>query len=1021
MRRIVVWAGLRAAMALSLMGLCAGAHPQEEESNLWAQATLYRDEWGVPHVYAQTPRGLGFAFGYAQAEDHCEPMLLAYRAATGRLAEVKGESAAASDAFALRMGHGELAQRALPLVDDITRALCEGFALGVNSWMAANLDKLPDWAEGIAPWEVLALWHAFMTAQAPLDIPGATVPPRAMESANAWAVAGLHTPEGQSVLVVNPHEFYAGPFLWTEAHLVIDDYNVYGATLYGLPVILMGHNPALGWGLGPAAADTADVFERTAQQGPKKAAKELGAAPDTSAEQELLLEYYSKAKPYYVRQGERLEERLEPVHLTETGPIIESGGTIFLWRIAGYGQFGGLRQLLEMGRAANLAQFQEALLWQQLPPCQLVYADAAGNVFYLYHAPMGYRQTPDEAEVRVRKLNEEQLAWRAPLPAAMQAWGWTDMLGVGDMPYVVNPESGFVQACNSSPWTASDLLPYAADSWPFYLSYDADSYRAARVRQLLRSGMRSFRDNQSMLYDLVAPAASDMKGALLQAAKDHPDWVEQAHPDLKELLAVLEAWDQLAEVKSPGMTAYHLWWSALRARMGGAADAAIQQAMLAGDEATLREAMAAAGEAAQMMRNAFDKIEVPWGDVHKVQRGERVEPLPGGISGEPIFTAGDFTFEQGEWRADYGYGFAMAVQFGARPQAVSVVPFGASDVKGSPHYDDQLELLLTRRFKRTRYQSDEVMRNASVARGREITLYPTGIEAALRFVCEQPMTAALNTLPQPPGILPADTAAFGLFVQTLVQRPAQAEARVDMSFYVPPELCADENLEQLGLYRHSSPEGWVKLEGTEWNMEQRAITGSGPVDGVYAVLGPKSVFVEEAPAEGEAQAAPLVQAPAPKEPAPLPANLLPAPPPQKEKEKTFKFDWANPPKPVEGKGENTFQQPSGERQFKFERLNEGAPKQEPQADAPESPPAEEAAPGEASPPAKEPSVQEATDPFNETRTGAKQFKFKKGGGEVETNPDAAPHKGKVVYGLPPHVLERQKKLQEQQQQEQQQQ
>lgn len=1041
-RRSVVEAGLRAVYALALWGLCAAAAPQEED--LWAQATLYRDEWGVPHVYARTPRGLGFAFGYAQAEDHAEPMLLAYRAVTGRLAEVKGEEAAASDAFALRMGHGQLAERALAELDDVTRELCEGFALGVNAWLASNIDKVPEWAEGVSPYEVLALWHAFLTGQAPLDLPGVTAPPRAMESANAWAVHGKHTPEGQAVLVVNPHQFHAGPFLWTEAHLVLDDYDVYGATLYGLPIIVMGHNPALGWALSPCDADTADVFERPTEQGaaPSRPANSL-SLPDEAGNQALLLEYYSKARPYYVNVNGRLEERLAPVHITPAGPILEHNGVVYLWRIARYGEFGGIRQLIDMGRSYNLAQFQQSLLWQQLPPTHLVYADAMGNIFYVYNVTMGFRRMPDEAEVRLRNLTEGQLTWREPLPNAMQAWGWSDELGVADMPFVVNPDSGFVQACGASPWTASDVLPYTADLWPFYVSADYDTYRAARVRQLLRSGMRSFRDNQSMLYDLVAPAAADMKGALLQAAGQHPDWVEQSHPDVKELLQVLKNWDNLADVRSAGMTAYHLWWSALRARMGGAPDTAIQQMILSGDEAMLREAMAAAGEAARMMRNEFDRIDLPWGEAHRVQRGARVEALPGAITGEPVFTAGDFTFEEGQWRADYGYGFAMAVQFGQRPQAVSVTPFGASDMQGSPHFDDQLDLLLTRRFKRTRYQSEEVLRNASVARGREITLYPTGMEAALRFVCEAPMSAALNTLPEAPGILPQGHTAFGLFVQTMVQRPAAAEARADMSFYVPPELCAEEDLEQLGLYRYAAPEGWTRLESAQWDTFQRAIMASGPVDGIYAVLGPESVFAAAAP-EGEAEStdsdrvpAPLVGAtpPLPEAPSPPPPGaLLPPEPEMKGDEKIFKFQWANPPKPLEGTGENTFQTPRGERQFKFERLNTGgarspeaplapmeAPMPEASTEDTPSPQTEEDMPAREAEAAPAPKTRVQTDDspdmFNKNRTGARQFKFKRGGGEVESAPGTAPGKGKVVYGLPPHVLERQQKMQQQQQQE----
>ncbi|HEO71051.1 MAG TPA: hypothetical protein ENN80_07290, partial [Candidatus Hydrogenedentes bacterium] len=100
----------RTCLHILLLATALGARAQpvsDAPESLWARATLYRDEWGTPHVYADDPRALAFAFGYAQAEDHIEPMLMAYRIAKGRAAEVLGESHAASDEYAVMMGHAE--------------------------------------------------------------------------------------------------------------------------------------------------------------------------------------------------------------------------------------------------------------------------------------------------------------------------------------------------------------------------------------------------------------------------------------------------------------------------------------------------------------------------------------------------------------------------------------------------------------------------------------------------------------------------------------------------------------------------------------------------------------------------------------------------------------------------------------------------------------------------------------------------------------------------------------------------
>ena len=70
------------------------------------EATLYRDTWGVPHVYADSEAAGYYALGYAQAEDRLEDIYLAIREATGRMAEVKGKGALEND-YLMRLFHND--------------------------------------------------------------------------------------------------------------------------------------------------------------------------------------------------------------------------------------------------------------------------------------------------------------------------------------------------------------------------------------------------------------------------------------------------------------------------------------------------------------------------------------------------------------------------------------------------------------------------------------------------------------------------------------------------------------------------------------------------------------------------------------------------------------------------------------------------------------------------------------------------------------------------------------------------
>ena len=57
---------------------------------LAGQVTIYRDTYGVPHIAGESEAAAFFGYGYAQAEDHLERMMLQYRDAQGRRAEVQG-------------------------------------------------------------------------------------------------------------------------------------------------------------------------------------------------------------------------------------------------------------------------------------------------------------------------------------------------------------------------------------------------------------------------------------------------------------------------------------------------------------------------------------------------------------------------------------------------------------------------------------------------------------------------------------------------------------------------------------------------------------------------------------------------------------------------------------------------------------------------------------------------------------------------------------------------------------------
>lgn len=939
----------RTAILAACLIVCSSAHaqPATEPGDLWAQARLYRDAWGVPHVYADTARGLGFAFGQAQAEDHLEDMLMSYRVANGRAAEVKGEPYAQSDEFAIRMGHARLATRALEEADEVTRELCIGFALGVNAWIYAHPDDAPEWAEGVQPQDILALWHAYLVSMAPLDLPEVYHRGPASQTGNAWAIAADRMNEGAASLVINPHQYYDIPFQWYEAHLALGDMDITGATLFGLPVIVMGHNGTLGWALTPNQPDFADVFEEDLTGPPPNPRNP--ALPDPNADQTAILMYYAQAQPYYVRTASGMEERYVPSFVGGRGPVLENNGKLYTWTIGGYRDFGGLLQLVNMARSQTLGDFQEALAMQQLPCFHVTYADRDGNIFYLYNARLGARNYTDQMFAQAPAVSEDQLGFKQPMPAAWWPHLWGMYATTADLPYILNPDTGYVQACGNPPWLATENSTIIADDLPGWFIGDGDTPRAQRVRQLLRSGMRNFRDNQSMLYDVVVPGAVRAAKILVEYARADEQRVAALHPDLVVALQELSAWNYTANTSAQGMTFFHVWWSIFRTQ---AAEAGVPEGLLyerleANDPWALSGALETAADAARLLRNDLNAIQIPWGQVHQIKRGDRAVPFPGSLSGGPIFVAGDFTYTNNQWPVTYGYGYAMAVQFTDPPTAVSVSPFGASENPKSPHFDDQLNLVLDQRFKVVLFTRDEVLRYAESGYGRRVPLLPVGVEAEFVIEAPVPVKARLETLNTMPGTMPAGMHPFSLYVRPTVL-PESATHGTHMDFYVPESVCRLEDLGQLRLYRYSVADGWAAMGMQEVDGQRRVLHGSYAGGGTFAVLGPEEAFraatkTLELATPGESVESQVEAPPAmptvEEEVAPIPepgeaadAAVPEAPEAPEESGPTFKMEFRNPPPetPVEGVDTGNVQddQPKGKRQLVIERHGTNAADEE---------------------------------------------------------------------------------------------
>src|SRR5215216_341765 len=121
------------------------------------EATIYRDEYGIPHIFAPTLEAASFAIGYAQAEDRLEELLKNYRRATGRMSEVFGPESYRADLIQRIWRHEEVSREKYNQVSPKMRACIESYQEGIKLFMKEHPEQVPSWAQEIHPWDVIAL------------------------------------------------------------------------------------------------------------------------------------------------------------------------------------------------------------------------------------------------------------------------------------------------------------------------------------------------------------------------------------------------------------------------------------------------------------------------------------------------------------------------------------------------------------------------------------------------------------------------------------------------------------------------------------------------------------------------------------------------------------------------------------------------------------------------------------------------------------------------------------------------
>lgn len=653
------------------------------------------DTYGVPHIYGKDVQSLFDAFGWAQMHSHGNLILRLYGQARGRAAEYWGEKYVESDQWVRTMGVPVRAQEWYDAQNPVFRNYLDAFAAGINAYaqnhaeliddevkvvlpvhgvdVMAHLHRLLNFTFIVNPRTVASLREEWETPQdTSKEFNKQNITPQKPLGSNGWAIAPSRSASSNAMLLANPHNPWSNLFLWYEAQLNAPGVDTYGATLVGIPVLTIGFNDDLGWTHTVNKYDGWDAYELTLADGGYRFDGKIRA-------------FDTEIQTLKVKQADgTLREEPLTVQRSIHGSIIaQKEGKALALRVVGLDQPGALEQWWTMGRAKNLAEFEAAIKPLQIPMFTVIYADREGHIMHLFNGQVPVRSQGDFAY------------WSGIIPGDTSSTLWTQFHPYGDLPSVLDPQSGWLQNANDPPWTTTFPAPFKPDDYPSYVAPRGPmEFRPQHSAKMLKSDeLISFEKMVEYKHSTHVELAERLLDDLITAARQHSGEVGKNAAD------VLENWDRKTDSDSRGAVLFTFWteevdFSNLFAIPWNEKEPLTTPHGLADPVS----AVTALEAAAQRVMATYGTLDVPWGEVFRLRSGNLDLPANGGEV--DIFRNLWFSpSEDGRFEAIGGDSYVAAIEFSNPVRAMALTSYGNATQPHSPHVGDQLELFAKKQLR----------------------------------------------------------------------------------------------------------------------------------------------------------------------------------------------------------------------------------------------------------------------------------------------------------------------------------
>jgi len=661
--------------------------------------TIYRDSYGVPHIYGPTDASCVFGYAYAQAEDNFWQIEDNYIQAIGRAAEVNGEESLSADLLNRTLEITRLSVAEYKTASPRTRELVDAFADGLNYFLEHNPQVKPRLITRFEAWQAIALikfeiyqFYVFETQD--LHLPETQTAARRIDNetspgSNTWAIGPQKSASGYAMLFINPHVFFFGPTQFYEGHLHSNEgWDISGTSCLGMPFPIIGHNEYLGWTHTVNYPGISDLYLEKFDDPKDPLAYAYAGGHRRATEWTEIIR---------IKNDHGIDSKSFTLRKTHHGPIISTkGNQAFALRLAKLEEGGLIDEWYAMSRAHSLTEFKSAMSRLAIPMFNTMYADREGKIFYVYNAAVPRRSA--------------KVDWTKPLDGSNPESEWQGYHKFEELPQLTNPVTGFLQNCNSTPFLTTTSGNPVKDAYPSYMAREPDTARALISRRILSAKDKfSFDEWVRAAFDTTVIEAETFVPALVD------EWEKLKQADaaraekLSAAVAELRSWDHVSTTDSKAMTLFVLAYEGT----GQIRDTAPWP--------KIRALETVIGN----LERDWGTWQVPWGEINRLQRAHTSGrelfsdsrpslPVPG-ASGPLGIIFSFYSRPEKDQKRRYGFlgnSYVSVIEFGRELQARSLLVFGESADPASPHYLDQARLYAAGEMKPSWFTLPEIKKHS---------------------------------------------------------------------------------------------------------------------------------------------------------------------------------------------------------------------------------------------------------------------------------------------------------------------